>query len=111
MRQSLAQIIMKAKQRYELQIFLTHAEKNALKELKSNEDIIITKADKSGQIVVLDKNHYIESVNAMRLSVVWDIVYMRFWNHAQLGQSIKKCLGVRTSNSFASSESESNAHE
>ena len=58
MRQSLAQIIMKAKQRYELQIFLTHAEKNALKELKSNEDIIITKADKGGQIVILDKNHY-----------------------------------------------------
>ena len=33
---------------------LTHAEKTALKELKSNEDIIITKADKGGQIVVVN---------------------------------------------------------
>ena len=44
---------------------LTHAEKTALKELKSNEDIIITIADKGGQIVFLDKNHYIESMNVL----------------------------------------------
>ena len=42
-----------------------YSETTALKELKSNENIIITKADKGGQIVVLDKNHYIESVNVL----------------------------------------------
>ena len=44
---------------------LIQAEKTALKELKSNENIIITKADKGGQIVILDKNHYIEGVNKL----------------------------------------------
>ena len=43
---------------------LTQAEKTALKELKSNENIIIIKADKEGEIVIIDK-HYIEGVNKL----------------------------------------------
>ena len=39
--------------------------KNCFEELKLNDIIIITKAVRGGQIVVLDKNHYIESVNVL----------------------------------------------
>ena len=44
---------------------LTQAEKTALKYMKSNENIIITKAEKGKQIVILDKNDYIEDVNKL----------------------------------------------
>ena len=33
--------------------------------LKSNENIIITKVDKGGQIVILNKNHYIGGMNKL----------------------------------------------
>ena len=46
---------------------LTQGEKTALKELKSNDSTIKTQADKRGQFVILDKNHYIERLNELMM--------------------------------------------
>ena len=44
---------------------LTRGEKKAIKDLKSDDTIIVTKADKGNAVVVMDKAKYIQQVNNM----------------------------------------------
>ena len=52
----------KLKLKEEIKSSLTQEEKTTLKDLKSNGNIIITKTYTGRQVVILDKNHYIESI-------------------------------------------------